>query len=343
METTTLNNVDYSTRRILLRGLDLPLEHYEEMKEGQITNLILDLNQYCNYACLYCGNSAHSKHADPDSLTLKQRKKVISDSKKLGAVSVFFAGEGEPTLDPDFRELVAFNDSEGLITIVYTNVSTLDEELTKFLYEHNVSLVIKLDSIQKETYDFLIGVNSYYDSFMKSLENIRKFYGNQNPLLASKGVSRIQASMLLTKYNIFEIKTIMKYCKDEGYIFCCKTPGRKGSSIENWNTIVGEYEPDLQEITKKYTGKEQTTANIEGKCSISTYGLAVTRTGDIAVCESVREPYIGNVTNIPLQELAAKKQAVFNGYGCPACVAKYLFNIAGSTSMFDKKSFKNGE
>ena len=151
--------------QILLKGLDLPLEQFKELKSGEIRNLILDLGKACNYKCMYCATSEH-KGVSKDNLTLDERKKVIRDAAGNGAKAVFFAGEGEPVLDKDFKKLVMFNSKLGVTTILYSNISLLNKEMVEFLYNHDVTLVIKIDSLRRDTYNLLVGKEAY-DLFKK--------------------------------------------------------------------------------------------------------------------------------------------------------------------------------
>jgi MoaA/NifB/PqqE/SkfB family radical SAM enzyme len=317
--------------KIMLKGLDHPVETFQKLQPGEITNIILDLGKECNFRCVYCGNSDHSKNNSP-SLSLEERKRVISEARELGAKTVFFAGEGEPTLDRDFKELIQFNYDNGLTTIVYSNISLIDRNLASKLNDNDVSLVIKIDSLNKEVYNQIVGTECF-ERFKQGLTNIQEAYGNQK-VLNSLGISRIEVSTVVNKLNYLELPFIQEFCRDNGYIFCCKTPGKKGSADKAWELLVGDQEKELSDIASRFTDREQTTANIEGKCSISTYGISVTRTGDVAMCESIREPYIGNVKQHSLDWLILKKQEIFKQYGCPACIAKYIKNGPESTKMF---------
>lgn len=180
-----------------------------------------------------------------------------------------------------------------------------------------------------------MGKKNTFENFRNSLKTIHEIYGSQLPL-NKEGYSRIQVSMVLNRYNMDETQSIRKYCRKKGYIFCCKTPGKKGKAKDQWYNLIGKDELKLQYLGKKYSDREQTTSNIEGKCSIASYGIAITRTGDIALCETARNHNIGNIREKPFIELSQKRQKIFDSYGCPACIAKYIHNGNHATSMFYK-------
>lgn len=70
---------------------------------------------------------------------------LVDEAKTLGAKSVVVIGGGEPTIYPQFRELISHINSEGLIPVIFTNTQGITDDLAKFLFDNNVTVITKLD------------------------------------------------------------------------------------------------------------------------------------------------------------------------------------------------------
>ena len=94
--------------------------HYSEKTyfDNPVTYLSCDLTKACNYRCIYCGNAMHGDKGK--ELSTERKKKLICDLKKYGLKTVLFAGEGEPTIDPDLYLLIEHNYKLGITTILYS-------------------------------------------------------------------------------------------------------------------------------------------------------------------------------------------------------------------------------
>lgn len=78
----------------------------------------------CNLTCSFC---CFANRSMKERLSLEQMKTCISDFAELGISGVEFTGGGEPTLHPDFNEIVEFCYNLGLKIGVCTNGAKLDK------------------------------------------------------------------------------------------------------------------------------------------------------------------------------------------------------------------------
>lgn len=84
-------------------------EAYAARDSNKLLAIRLETNKACNLRCRYCyAQSAEDLVKIADFETLKR---IISEAKELGLRSVVVIGGGEPTLYPDFRELISHIDS----------------------------------------------------------------------------------------------------------------------------------------------------------------------------------------------------------------------------------------
>jgi hypothetical protein len=78
----------------------------------------------CNLTCSFC---CFANRAMKDMLTLKQMKKAIDSFAKLGVTGMELTGGGEPTLHPDFDEVINYAHSKGFKIGVCTNGTRLNK------------------------------------------------------------------------------------------------------------------------------------------------------------------------------------------------------------------------
>ncbi|RLG14359.1 MAG: hypothetical protein DRN66_02225 [Candidatus Nanohalarchaeota archaeon] len=311
---------------VLIKGY-----HYSEKiySENYITYLCCDLTKACNYRCIYCGNATHKDKGK--DLTTNQREKLISNLKEYGLKTVIFAGEGEPTIDPDFYHLIKHNYAIGLTTIVYSNIAVLNKRKIEFLYSHDVSLVIKIDSLDEEIYNKMTGSNEYV-TFKENLENLLLVYGRE-----PHEEKRIEIATVLTELNKREPKKIKKLCDEHGLVYCCKTAGKKGMAGKKWEKICPNGTIELEKIAKKYTDKYQTTGTILGDCAVAGHGIAVLKSGECVLCPSLTDYVYANVKTNTVEEIISIKRKIYDWTNKPACIAKYIQNTGGTIESLVEK------
>jgi SynChlorMet cassette radical SAM/SPASM protein ScmF len=126
----------------------------------------------CNLACRHCwiaptyqGNGGNGRH-----INLEHVRKAIREARPLGLQSVKLTG-GEPTLHPQFRQLVSLIAEAGLRITIETNGTLIDAGLAAFLkQEPLVSFIsVSVDGATAETHDALRGVPGSYDCAIRGI------------------------------------------------------------------------------------------------------------------------------------------------------------------------------
>ena len=83
-----------------------------------------------------------------------------------GKAQIQFVG-GEPLLKEGILDLIRHADKRGLTTTMTTNSFLLNEEFFEKIMQSGLdTLVLSLDSLKKQTHDFLRGVDGVYDRLM---------------------------------------------------------------------------------------------------------------------------------------------------------------------------------
>lgn len=107
----------------------------------------VNITYLCNYRCIYCVNIT-----PPSYYTLS-----LDEIKKYPWAKQVTLSGGEPTLHPQFKEIVEYFKSQGIELGIQTNGSTLDRHLD-FLVENFASVEIPVYGITNDCASEITGV-----------------------------------------------------------------------------------------------------------------------------------------------------------------------------------------
>jgi mycofactocin biosynthetic radical S-adenosylmethionine protein MftC len=165
-------------------------EHFQYGLNSPIC-LTWELTYACNLACVHCLSS--SGRRDPRELSTAECKAVVDE---LQAMQVFYVniGGGEPTVRPDFWELLDYSIDHNVGVKFSTNGIKLDAARAAQLARTDyVDVQISLDGATASVNDQVRGPGSY-DTAMRALEN-----------LASAGFAQPKISVVMTRHNVEQL------------------------------------------------------------------------------------------------------------------------------------------
>lgn len=128
----------------------------------------IGITNRCNHRCSFCTLDwiTHGK----DDIHRDIMYKALGDMVKAGVKSVYFAGEGEPTLHKDFPDFVLKAHSLGLKVAVSTNGSLFDKEMARKVLPFLSWIRFSVDTAVPELYSKIHGVSE--KEIKKVLKNI---------------------------------------------------------------------------------------------------------------------------------------------------------------------------
>ena len=161
------------------RGLDAPI------------CLTWELTYACNLACVHCLSSSGKR--DPRELSTDQCKAIIDELQRMQVFYVNIGG-GEPTIRPDFWELVDYATAHHVGVKFSTNgVRITPEVAAKLAASSCVDVQISLDGATAEVNDAVRGAGSF-EMATRALEN-----------LAAAGFSDAKISVVVTRHNVSQL------------------------------------------------------------------------------------------------------------------------------------------
>ncbi|EFB74532.1 radical SAM/SPASM domain-containing protein [Subdoligranulum variabile] len=295
------------------------------------TKLHLHVTNQCNMRCPHC--YMKSGNAYNDELSTDEIKSLCDQFYHAGGTDVFLTG-GEPTVRPDFFELVEYISRLGMKVSIYSNGLFWNEERVRRLASQNVDCIqISIDGYDEESNSLVRGKNA----FERALNAVALFvkYRIFVKIAVTPPYEVICAHS--AEYIRFSRKLLEKYGKeaiqiDYSYFLM---PGRNLSA-----EVVAERKTEYyalvdQVVTGIYgdTAEDSFVSNVsEGICDSCGYGgLNVMANGDFYFCDRIPDvAKIGNIRDMPFEEIHALMQAaqqagkIDNFKPCNTCALKYI-------------------
>jgi MoaA/NifB/PqqE/SkfB family radical SAM enzyme len=201
---------------------DLPL--IESIREGSKPFvgpevIHLDLTNRCNMNCIACWDRSplvfdRSTHNDPLKKTLPFEiiKSLIDDLIQLkGLHQIKLGGGGEPTMHPNFKEILAYvrNKDRYVKLEINTNFSLVDKELIKLMIEFEVDLLtISLWAGTSDVYR-RTHPNQSKGSFDRIVANIKKLAE-----MRKNGFPRISIHNVIMNLNYQDVDAMLELALD---------------------------------------------------------------------------------------------------------------------------------
>lgn len=114
----------------------------------------IETTKVCNLKCVGCRRNfaeTLAKMPGPKHLTVGELWRIVATTNMQ---IVRFEGDGEPTCNPHFRDLVKFCYDKGIRSAMTCNGTLLDKDYVKWLEDHKmVRIHISFDGATKETFE----------------------------------------------------------------------------------------------------------------------------------------------------------------------------------------------
>ncbi len=164
--------------------------------------LTWELTYACNLACVHCLSS--SGRRDPRELTTAECRAVLDTLQRMQVFYVNIGG-GEPTVRPDFWELVDYATGHQVGVKFSTNGIRLDVPAARRLAASDyIDVQISLDGATADVNDAVRGTGSY-ETAIRAMAN-----------LASAGFRGFKISVVVTRHNVSQLDAFKKIADDHG-------------------------------------------------------------------------------------------------------------------------------
>ncbi|QWZ07071.1 mycofactocin radical SAM maturase [Nocardioides panacis] len=166
------------------------IDQFEKGLDAPIC-LTWELTYACNLACVHCLSS--SGRRDPDELSTDECKALIDEFERMQIFYVNIGG-GEPTVRPDFWELLDYAVDHHVGVKFSTNGFRITpERAAKLAATDYVDVQISLDGATAEVNDHVRGAGTY-DAAMRAMANLQ-----------AAGMKDFKMSVVCTRHNIGQL------------------------------------------------------------------------------------------------------------------------------------------
>lgn len=236
------------------------------LSESAADFLWLDLTRKCQLSCTHCYNDS-GPTGDHGTMERHAWLKVLDQAANCGVRQVQFIG-GEPTLHPDFVDLVDHALLLGLGVEVYSNLVHVSDRCWSLFRREGVSLAASYYSDQADEHNAVTGRRSHFRTRANIEKAVRLGVALRVGIIAEEGsdVSAVRAEVEALGVARVSVDRIRPF-------------GRGGQ----------EQEPDA--------------ADLCGQCG--TGKAAIGPTGEVSPCVFSGWMGVGNVQNAPLGAILA--------------------------------------
>lgn len=289
----------------------------DTVKRERLLTMEIEFNSECNFNCIYC--YVEHKTAPGDELSPEEFRDVISQARDMGVRTMVVLG-GEPMLYPYLMEMIRYMRGLDLEVELFTNGAHMTESMARALFEHEVTVVLKMNTFQEELQDMLAGRPGAYKQIQASLANL-KGAGYPGP------ERRLGISTIICNQNYDELAKLWKWIREQEITpyFEMITP-QGGAKVEKSLYIkpsrMQELFQQLSVIDKAYGYDWDPKPPLVGMgCLRHQYSCVLSPNGDICPCVGVNIP-VGNVREKTLKEIIKGSEVIKN-------LRNYKKNIKG--------------
>jgi MoaA/NifB/PqqE/SkfB family radical SAM enzyme len=321
-----------------MRGWDFSsIEVGEAIRGYRMLNPAMELGtNICPWNCDFCftespNNPDDRKHRLQDELSIERRLHLIDEAAELGCKSINFVGAGEPTIDPDFWQLLERMQQRGITPIVYTegSLKLKSRSFAQKLFDLGATVVLKVNSLNNAEYQdrVLRGIRSkvgippgsYTADRQKALDSMMDI-GFNFPV-----PTRLAFDCIICRENADEIEAIHRFARLNNIFVLFVNYLPSGRTTDGHTSAISWEEQHnifkrLAEIDETEFGlKHATHFPYSGcvPCTIRGLGLFVTIRGGAFDCpgESIQ---LGNVKEETLATVWQKARSITENFdgGC---------------------------
>jgi mycofactocin radical SAM maturase len=225
--------------------------------------LTWELTYACNLECAHCLSS--SGRRDPRELSTEQCKAVIDELQRMQVFYVNIGG-GEPTIRPDFWELLEYAVDHQVGVKFSTNGVRITPERARFLASPAcngyVDVQISLDGATAEVNDYVRGPGSY-DTALRALQNLK-----------DAGFRDAKISVVCTRENIGQLDEFKALADRYGATLRLTRLRPSGRGADVWDELhpLPEQQRELYDWLMAHTADGEQVLNGDSFFHLAAFG-----------------------------------------------------------------------
>ena len=289
---------------VIIKGWDVTNTEYMDPNRLPVVDFRA-MTSACPHECIHCFTEKIKT-----TLSIEELKEIVDQLAEFKTKGINYVGEGEPTIDKNFFEILEYTISKGIQPVIFTDAATklTDRSFLRRVYETGASICPKCDSLYSAEYQNKI-VNdksgNYFNERNKSIELMIAQGFNE---ICADGTTRMGFDMVLSTENSHEVEKTLRYCRDNNiwitFSFFLPT-GRSGKKdFENELMICEEQRQGIrvlvQEVDREYGFDHNTYTNFLTMPCVEY--IQIFGNGNVSPCPG-NDTIIGNVHTNSIREI----------------------------------------
>ncbi len=306
---------------------DGPLAEVEDKalraaKLGRPSDVIWNITNRCNLLCDHCYMAADG-HTKPDQLSDEETIDLVRRMGEAGVPVIFLSG-GEPMMRPNFWDILAEVNRQGINPTISTNCTFITPEVAARLARHDVRWIATSVYGPPEFHDAMVRVPGTHSKIVEAIKALR-----------AEGVGVVLKSAL-SKDTLPYVYDIIQMAKDLdcGLVYICDliTAGRSEGeddtrvSVEEWRKLADfivedMLDPDLKleydigaipsvipYIAERFiargvdVSKGLERLKIMSACPVGKGHMNINSEGGVMACQFAQDWVVGNIREMSIAE-----------------------------------------
>ncbi len=278
----TINFISKTTPRRLVNILKLLTSYYitkvirKPVQWGLPMTISIEPTTACNLKCPECPSGLRAFTRPTGNLKTDFFRKIINELGSHLSYLIFYF-QGEPYINPDFLDMVAYAKNKGIYTITSTNGHFLNDDIAKKTIESGLDrIIISIDGTTQETYESY-RKNGRLDKVLEGAENIVKW----KKLLRSSTPHTV-FQFLVVKPNEHQIAEVYQLAKQIG-IDEVKLKTAQVYDFKNGNPLIPENDK-YSRYQKQKNGTYVIKNSLSNHCWKLWHACVITWDGMVVPC-----------------------------------------------------------
>lgn len=201
-----------------------------------LTRITVETSRRCNLACTYCYTSASPDRRD--GLTDDELRFIMRQAFECGAREISIVSGGESLmrrtmLDPE-KSPIVFANRLGAYTYMYTNCTLMTRKAATWLYDQDVTVVGKFNSLREDVQDRLVGVQGAARRIRRGIDELLRVG------MADETPTRLALETVITVQNYDELPDMWRWMRERNIDPEVEIPTEHGRASVNSEQLYFE-------------------------------------------------------------------------------------------------------
>jgi len=260
---------------------------------GQLASVSMELTYRCNEKCVHC---YIDDTIDLDrELRLEDYTRLIDELAEMNCLTLLITG-GEPTIHPDFLEIVRYAGKKRMLVNIYTNGLAIEDDLLEELIRLRPnSISFSFYGGTPRVHDSITGIEGSFDKSLRTLL-----------LVKARGID-VFIKTVIMRENVGDYENLLKLSKRLDVTVEATMSvmySHSGASAEQRRLMDTEAYKQVIRLEQKYSPKclDESYPKSDYICGCARDALSVNPYGDVYPCNAYPVS-VGNVRETTIKEI----------------------------------------